>query len=239
MIVGWEGPEMGAATAYRQIKERIVNLEYQPGEKLSEARLAAELGFGRSPIRSAVARLKSEGWIEVSPQSGSFVRALTDHEIGDMTTLRVMLETHCARIGAGRMNEAEIAKLRSAFATLGPLAASGDGEAFIEVDTRLHLALYRSTDNQMIAGILLDLRDKVQWVRRACAVSSERVREGFGELKPILRALIQRDPEAAAERMRIHIENSAAFCRMVDRAASRSRSRPASRRAPIQARAVE
>ncbi len=221
MTVRWDSPETGAAAAYREIKQRIVNLEYQPGEKLSEARLAAELPFGRSPIRSALAQLKSEGWIEVSPQSGSFVKALTDREISDMTSLRVMLEMHCARIGAARMTDADLAKLRSAFATLGPLADNGDGEAFIEVDTVLHLALYRSTDNQMIAGILLDLRDKVQWIRRACAVSSERVKEGFAELKPILQALLLRDPEAAAERMRIHIESSAAFCRMVDHTASR------------------
>ncbi|MGH8324150.1 MAG: GntR family transcriptional regulator, partial [Steroidobacteraceae bacterium] len=77
MIVRWDSRETGAVAAYRQIKQRIVNLEYQPGEKLSEARLTAELPFGRSPIRSALAQLKSEGWIEVSPQSGSFVRALT------------------------------------------------------------------------------------------------------------------------------------------------------------------
>lgn len=226
-VHGLSSPESGVAAAYRRIKQRIVNLEYQPGEKLSEARLAAELSLGRSPIRSALAQLKSEGWIDVSPQSGSFVKALTDREISDVTGLRVMLEVHCARICAARMSDAELAKLRSAFAELGPMAARGDVEAFIDIDTRLHLALYRGTDNRMIATILLSLRDKVQWIRRACAVSSERVKEGFGELEQIFRALLARDPDAAAARMRAHIENSSAFCRIVDHAASRRTKVPA------------
>ena len=223
----WDSPETGAAAAYRQIKQRIVNLEYQPGEKLSEARLVAELQFGRSPIRSALGQLKSEGWIEVSPQSGSFVKALTDRDIRDITAVRVMLEMHCARVAAVGMSEAELAKLRAAFDALGPSAARGEVEAFIDVDTRLHLALYRCTDNRMIADILLDLRDKVQWIRRACAVSSERVQEGFGELEQIFRALLVRDPDAAAARMKAHIESSAAFCRMVDHAAPRRARLPA------------
>jgi len=227
MTVPWESPETGAAGAYREIKRRIVNLEYQPGEKLSEARLVAELPFGRSPIRSALGQLRSEGWIDVSPQSGSFVKALTDRDIRDITALRVMLEMHCARVGAVGMSEGELAKLRAAFGALGPSAAQGDVEAFIDVDTRLHMALYRSTDNRMIAGILLDLRDKVQWIRRACAVSSERVQEGFSELEQIFRALLARNPDAAAARMRTHIESSAAFCRMVDHAVGRRAKGPA------------
>ena len=52
-----------AAEAYREIKRRIVELEYRLGERLSETRIASELNLGRSPVRSAFARLKSEGWI--------------------------------------------------------------------------------------------------------------------------------------------------------------------------------
>jgi DNA-binding GntR family transcriptional regulator len=213
----WDRNEAGGpGAAYREIKRRIVNLEYRPAEKLSEARLASELPFGRSPIRSALAQLRTEGWVDVSPQSGTFVRALTDRDIGNVTELRVMLEVHCARIAANALGEAEIKALRYAFRTLGPSAAAGDVEAFIDVDSRLHLALYRVAGNDLIAGILLDLRDKVQWIRRACAVSTERVQEGFAELEQIFAALEARDAEAAGARMALHIGNAAAFCRAVD-----------------------
>ena len=60
-----------AGLVYREIKRRITDLQYQPGDRLSEARLAEELGIGRSPVRTAFARLQGEGWIEISPQSGT------------------------------------------------------------------------------------------------------------------------------------------------------------------------
>ncbi len=221
MSAFWDRGDTGAAgAAYREIKRRIVNLEYRPTEKLSEARLAAELPFGRSPIRTALAQLRSERWVDVSPQSGTFVRALNDHDIQNVTELRVMLEVHCARTAAGSLGETEMKALRDAFRLFGPVAASGDVEAFIELDTRLHLALYRVAGNELIAGILLDLRDKVQWIRRACAVSSERVQEGFAELEGIFAALQERDAEAAGARMALHIGNAAAFCRAVDQGAA-------------------
>jgi len=59
--------------AYTQIKGRIIDVTYQPGERLSETKLAEEFGLGRSPIRTALSRLESEGWVEISPQSGTFV----------------------------------------------------------------------------------------------------------------------------------------------------------------------
>ena len=217
MSTSWDRGEASAAgAAYREIKRRIVNLEYRPAEKLSEARLAAELPFGRSPIRTALAQLRSERWVDVSPQSGTFVKALNDRDIQNVTELRVMLEVHCARKAARSFGEGEIKGLRDAFRTFGPAAALGDVESFIEVDTRLHLALYRMAGNELIAGILLDLRHKVQWIRRACAVSSERVQEGFAELEQIFAALEERNADVAGAQMALHITNAAAFCRAVD-----------------------
>ena len=43
-----------ANSAYDEVKRRIVDCVYAPGSKLSEARLAEELGYGRSPVRTAL-----------------------------------------------------------------------------------------------------------------------------------------------------------------------------------------
>src|SRR5207237_10487935 len=86
-----------AAQVYAAIKKRILERRYSPGERLSEARLVQELGLGRSPIRTALARLKNEGWIAVSPQSGTYIKSLTDKEIQDLVSLRLLHEARAAR----------------------------------------------------------------------------------------------------------------------------------------------
>lgn len=201
---------------YREIKRRIVDLHYQAGEKLSETRLAEELGVGRSPIRTALSRLKSEGWIAVSPQSGTYIKALTVREIREVTELRMLLEMHVTGAATPRLTDAALKTLRADFDAHAPLVAQGDADAFIAVDNRLHMAIYDATENALIRQTLLDLRDKVQWIRRVCAVSQERVEEGFGELQVVLEALERRDADGAARAMHTHVKNAAAFCESIE-----------------------
>lgn len=205
-----------AAEAYYEIKRRIVELEYGVGERLSETRIASELEMGRSPIRSALARLKSEGWIDVSPQSGTFVKALTSRDIEEVTELRTVLEMHAVRAAVARITAAELDSLHVAFDTLGPSIVAGRVELFIDLDKQFHLTIYQAANNALILEILTNLRDKVQWIRRACSVSPDRVQDGFHEIQHIFKAFEARDADAAAEGMRVHIQNAAAFCRMID-----------------------
>lgn len=199
--------------AYNEIKRRIVELDFAVGEKLSEARLVSELGLGRSPIRTALARLQAEGWISVSPQSGTYVKALTQGDIDELTELRTLLEMHATAAAAMRISDAEIDRLTRAFAALGPGIEAGDAEAFIALDTDVHGVIYAAAGNEMIAGILLDLRDKVEWIRRACSGSLQRVQDGYHELVAVFDELAARRPEPAAEAMRAHIQSAAAYCR--------------------------
>src|ERR1043165_4108891 len=104
-----------AVHAYSAIKKRILDFRYVPGERLSEAQLAKELGLGRSPIRTALAKLKSDGWVAVSPQSGTYIKSLSEKEIQDLLGLRLLLETHVTELAARAIGDDDLRKLRRAF----------------------------------------------------------------------------------------------------------------------------
>lgn len=222
-----------ALVAYREIKGRILDLRYAAGEKLSETRLVAELGLGRSPIRTALARLKNEGWIAISPQSGTYVRSLSAKEIEEVTDLRVLLEMHMARLASQKIDPAELRRLRRAHDLLQRQPMAGHMEEFLDFDALVHAAIYRAADNALIEGILANLRDKVQWIRRSNTVSVPRVEDALAELKRVLRALEAGDPDSAAARMAEHIRNAAEFYKSAERGAlerdRRARSRQAAK----------
>ncbi|MEH2508919.1 DNA-binding GntR family transcriptional regulator [Nitrobacteraceae bacterium AZCC 1564] len=205
-----------SSITYREIKRRIVDLYYEVGERLSETRLAEDLGVGRSPVRTALLRLKSEGWIDISPQSGTYIKALTPHEIREVADLRALLEMRAASVAAMRISDDVLRELRAEFIERERDVNNGEADAFIAMDNRLHAAIYDVTDNSLIRNILLDLRDKVQWIRRVCAVSNERVQDGYKELERILAALEQRDEGQAASAMRDHVKSAAAFCEQLE-----------------------
>ena len=52
-----------SARVYREIKNKILQLDYLPGSYLTEARLAEEYGVSRMPVRIAIQKLSSEGWL--------------------------------------------------------------------------------------------------------------------------------------------------------------------------------
>lgn len=202
-----------AGQAYREIKRRITELVYNPGDKLSEVRIASELGFGRSPVRTAFSRLQSEGWIEISPQSGTFVRGLSDGEITEILETRLVLESYLAGRAAKKISDSELTGLRAAFSAFGADVASDRLDDYLELDLQFHLAIYKAAGNQLITSILVNLIDKIRWIRRASANSPHRIQDAFGEILAVLKALEARNEKAASAAMRTHIANALEFRR--------------------------
>jgi len=203
-----------ADVVYREIKRRITELQYAPGDKLSEARIAIELGVGRSPVRTAFSRLQGEGWIEVSPQSGSFVKGLNATEIAEILETRLVLESHLAGLAAERITDAELQRLRAAFAAFGDRVTSDRLEDYLDLDLMFHLTIYQAAGNALISRILINLIDKVRWIRRAGGESSTRFQAALIEILDVLKALEARDAKAAAAAMHVHIENAMKFRRL-------------------------
>lgn len=195
--------------AYQKIKEGILEQRYQPGQKLSEAKLAAELNLGRSPVRSALTRLERDGWVRVLPQNGTFVRQFSSEEVAAMSELRLLLEAHAASVAATRVSHEELATLREKFEALKAKGAEKNFDEFLALDDLFHGMVYRVAGNPLITRILQNLKDQIHWVRVTNANVPGRVKESLREMDRVLRAMEHRDPTGAADAMRQHIGNIA------------------------------
>jgi DNA-binding GntR family transcriptional regulator len=202
-----------ATAVYHEIKRRITDLQYRPGDKLSEAKLASELGLGRSPVRTALSRLQSEGWIEISPQSGTFVRGLSEQEVNEILETRLLLEAYLAGLAARRMSEDKLVQLGRAFAEFGEAVPHDQLDRYLDLDLQFHVAIYQAAGNRVIANILTNLLDKVRWIRRASARSPMRIQDALQEIRLVYQALCERDEKAAASAMHRHISNTIEFRR--------------------------
>ena len=208
-----QGGSAAASVAYEAIKRSILDLVYPPGTKLSEVQLAQELGCGRSPVRTAFARLQSEGWISISPQSGTYVKRLSEAEIAEIYELRLLLETHATRQAALNISQEQVAELLREFRRRMPQKGERFDEHLFddinELDAQFHAAVYRAAGNSLVTSILFNLFEKVGWLKKASPSPPERMKQWGAELRGVLRALEKRDPDAAARRMREHIGHAA------------------------------
>src|SRR5258708_37706574 len=86
----------------------------QPGSVVNESRLRQELTIGGTPIREALPRLARETLVRSIPHRGTFVTDVNITDLARITEVRVVLESHAARLAAEGLSTTD----RDSFARL-------------------------------------------------------------------------------------------------------------------------
>ena len=120
--------------AYEMIETRIVALDLEPGQVLSESQLVEELGIGRTPVREALQRLAAEGLVVVMPRRGVMVAEINIAKQLQLLELRREVERLCACKAAQRATEAERAQFGDLGTRLAASAEARDYDAFMQLD---------------------------------------------------------------------------------------------------------
>jgi len=141
-----------ADQAYARIKENILNLTYPPGMTLTEAMLTKELDMSRSPVRTAIHMLQTEGLIVSDYYKSMMVREITDQDIQELYQLRELLEGAAFKeiFASGRQEEYSY---RIEEKVVRMCAASGDLYDWEVADTAMHMEIISIFGNERINRI--------------------------------------------------------------------------------------
>lgn len=141
-----------ADQAYARIKENILNLTYPPGMTLTEAMLTKELDMSRSPVRTAIHMLQTEGLIVSDYYKSMMVREITDKDIQELYQLRELLEGAAFKeiFTSGRQEEYSY---RIEEKVVRMCAASGDLYDWEVADTAMHMEIISIFENERINRI--------------------------------------------------------------------------------------
>jgi DNA-binding GntR family transcriptional regulator len=202
--------------AYFAIRELIVTLDLAPGAVVSERDLMQRLELGRTPVREALRDLARDGLVEVFPRRGIFVSTVDVGDIAGLSEVRLVLETHAARLAAERSTPADHAQTTALLEELEHTAAQPQERALIELDQRIHRHVYHAAHNTFAEATLneyyvLALRI---WFLALDRVA-DRLDRSVHEHRTLLEAIRDRDPERAESAMRAHILSFDAAIRAV------------------------
>lgn len=203
-----------------QLAEQISEGEWLPGDKLpSETELCASLRIGRSTLREALKSLAYVGLVQMRPGEGTYVLEntqllvdrirtggvlRTEKELQDVSEARLILETELAAMAAERMEPADLERLEELLKDM-ERCLKGDGREYAALDVDFHLAIAKSSKNQLLHELLVPIRGVLQ---EFIAKSQEMpgIRENAHEHHAkILAALRQRNPEKAKREIRAHL----------------------------------
>lgn len=69
---------------YHIIKDRILNMEYESGKRLSIMSISRELNVSNSPVREAISMLERDGLVETYPNAGPSVISFSDEKLAQV-----------------------------------------------------------------------------------------------------------------------------------------------------------
>ena len=149
-------PQEGSLTerAWRALEEEIVTLRIAPGSVVSEAGLAARLGFGRTPVREALQRLASEGLVQILPRRGIVV---TDIDVAAQLRLlevRREIERLLARSAAQRSPQEIRDRFGSIADEMEEASRREDDVAFMRLDRAFNLLLLDAAANEFATAAM-------------------------------------------------------------------------------------
>ncbi|MEV5506972.1 GntR family transcriptional regulator [Streptomyces orinoci] len=131
------------------ILEGIVSGRWQPGERIVERRIAAELLVSQTPVREALRELESLRLIESAPNKGVRVRELTPADLRESYPVRAGLEQVAAELAAGALAE-DASALDREVAALCEADRTADGEAQVRHTVAFHREIVRAAGNSVL-----------------------------------------------------------------------------------------
>jgi len=193
---------------------------FSAGMKISETKLAKELGISRTPIREAIRQLETEGLLYQVAHSGTYISSPGRREIAEIYDVRQALEGQAIEKAVPRLKHEDLQRMSELYQQMHQVVVdfrkSGapvlEGEplrSFLMADMAFHLVIFQAADNLTAIKIYTD----VQMRNRAFGDQSHRRDERhltsvLQSHADILRALQQQDAETAKAHMTVHIRNS-------------------------------
>ena len=211
-------PARLADGAYAQLKQDIFDFQLVPGDRFSEAEVAERLGISRTPVREALFRLQSEGYLDVTARSGWVVRPLDFELFEHLYDLRMVLETTAVARLCRRADDGDPAL------ALDPLRAIWlveredrltDGQRVAGLDERFHMALVEAAGNPELARVHREVTERIRIIRRLDFTHAERIEITYDEHGEILRAILTRQADVATGKLCAHIDASKAEVRKI------------------------
>ncbi|MEO1550549.1 MAG: GntR family transcriptional regulator [Pseudomonadota bacterium] len=175
----------------------IVTLQLKPGDRISEAEIAARFNVSRQPVRDAFNRLSNLDLLLIRPQRATEVRRFSMREIEKSRFVRAAVETevlrrasqHCSEAD-GHILDAEIGKQRTAL-------DAGDWEGFGQLDYSFHKTLCRVAKVDFAFDVIMEEKAKVD---RLCILGlskEQRIPDLIEDHLAIANAVKSHDAEGA------------------------------------------
>jgi len=192
---------------YGYILNKILLMEYRPGDYITDSNIASELGISRTPVREAFQLLENEGLLQSEPRRGWRVYSLTIKDIEDIFDLKCEIEGFMAHKAAMDQDEEHRKALLDLIEQMRTASANDDVETWMKIDSALHHLFYVMAQNDRAERIIKNLNNQWHRLRKGFINLQGRLDNATREHEKIVFAVINGDADGADEAMHAHLNS--------------------------------
>jgi len=192
------------------LRQRILNGELKPGQRLVQDELTAELGVSRTPIREALNQLAHEGLVSISDHRRTFVAEFSITDLQETYTLRAALESHAAYLAAKRISRPELDHLQAILTSMGHAYQHNHLEKLIATHHEFHAGIMDAAQSPRLAKLIVQYLELSRIYQRMAFETGRNAADPIRDHLEIWMTLNKHEAEAAARLTRAHLERTAA-----------------------------
>ena len=187
------------------LTDSIVEGDLEGGEQLIEAKLQEQFGISKSPIREAFRVLEKNGFVEIIPRRGTFVRKISKKDVKENFPIRAYLESLAAGSATPRLSSRDIGEMTKVLASMEKARRKKDSRKYLEQHMAFHDIFIAACGNDSLIDILKRLRRQAFWFRCSYHHFQTAVETTIKVHREILKHFIAKDARRAEDLVKQHI----------------------------------
>lgn len=151
-----------AEQVYAVVRRRLVNGDFPPKTYIREAELGTAMGVSRTPVREALNRLASEGFIEQIPHRGFQVPEQSIESLVHLYPVLGALEALAGELAFPKLTEDDLRELEEINGSYAAALLSNQVTAAVEWNEEFHRRLSRMSGNPILCNLLDEMRARIR-----------------------------------------------------------------------------
>ena len=154
---------------YRSLKDLVYNYlrtqmqkgELKTGDPINMDQTAKKLGISKTPLREALIKLETEGFVKIVPWQGVFVNTLTLQDFKDCYQIISVLESSALLYACPQIKKEHIAKMQRLNDEMREAIDQDDFDAYYRKNIEFHNTYISLSRNQQLIDMIDILKKRL------------------------------------------------------------------------------
>jgi DNA-binding GntR family transcriptional regulator len=189
-----------------RLRDMIIEGRVEPGSRINEGLVGAQLGVSRTPLREAIKTLASEGLVEIQPAKGAVVRKFSAHDLYQILEVLKTLEQLGGRMACEQASDAAIAAIDELHRRMMALYATRERLEYFKLNQAIHSAIVAASSNTVLMEMHETLQARIKRLRFIGNEGPTKWAGAVAEHEEMMAALLKRDAAALSEVIGRHMD---------------------------------